>query len=165
MTQSRTNGNVVSESHDGALNYQEVSAILIQRFPLMMVDRVCKCEPGVSLTSIKNVSGNDIHFVGHFPGRAIFPGVLIIEAMAQSLHILDVLSAAPSVDAGLTYLGNASVRFCHTVVPGDQMVIKVDLVKRSVTGVIGNVVVSVDTTVVAKGELILGRKTASDGAS
>jgi|SRR5579863_7224994 3-hydroxyacyl-[acyl-carrier-protein] dehydratase len=155
------NGNGHSQTSWRALDFEDLRAILMQRFPLIMVDSIESFEPGAKLTAVKNISGNDIHFLGHFPHQAVFPGVLIIEAMAQSLYVLDVLSEPDRMIRELTYLGNVSIRFLRAVVPGDQLHIEVSVVRRSVSGIIGNVVVSVCSQAVTKGELILCRKTVS----
>src|SRR5580704_1576253 len=71
-----------------AMTFEEVKAHLKQRFPFIMVDRVLELEPGKRITTIKNVTGNEIQFLGHFPEFAIMPGTAIIEAIGQSASIL-----------------------------------------------------------------------------
>ena len=145
------------------IDFEGVRSILTQRFPMLMVDRIHSFEPGVRLAAIKNVSGSDIHFLGHFPHRAVFPGVLLIEAMAQTLYALDVLSGSTQETADLTYLGNASVRFLRPVFPGDQLILEAQVVKRLSSGIVGKVQASVLAEAVAKGELILSRQHTQEG--
>jgi 3-hydroxymyristoyl/3-hydroxydecanoyl-(acyl carrier protein) dehydratase len=70
------------------MDIQEVLKYLPQRYPVLMIDRVKECEPGKRIVALKNVSANEPHFQGHFPGRPIMPGVLILEAMAQAAGVL-----------------------------------------------------------------------------
>ena len=155
---------VASFAEPKVIDFEGVRSILTQRFPMLMVDFIQRFEPGVSLTAIKNVSGNEIHFLGHFPHRAVFPGVLLIEAMAQTLYALDVLSGSGEQSPDLTFLGNASVRFLRPVFPGDQLVLEAEVVKRLTTGIVGKVNASVLAEIVAKGELILSRQCKPEGA-
>ena len=114
----------------GALDIYEVLKYLPQRYPLLMIDRVRECEPGKRVVALKNVSANEPYFQGHFPGRPIMPGVLILEAMAQAAGML-VLSAE---DAGgkhhenvYYYVGIDNARFKRPVFPGDQLQLEVTL--------------------------------------
>jgi UDP-3-O-[3-hydroxymyristoyl] N-acetylglucosamine deacetylase/3-hydroxyacyl-[acyl-carrier-protein] dehydratase len=105
---------------DGTLNIQGLMEVLPHRYPLLMVDRVLEVRPGKSLVAIKNVSVNEPFFQGHWPGRPIMPGVLIIEAMAQAGGVL----IAATVDrsgrvAMLTSVDDVKLR--RPVVPGDQL--------------------------------------------
>jgi 3-hydroxyacyl-[acyl-carrier-protein] dehydratase len=119
------------------MDIQQVLKYLPQRYPLLMIDRVKECEPGKRIVAIKNVSANEPHFLGHFPGRPIMPGVLILEAMAQAAGLL-VFSA----DTGDTrhdehvyyYVGIDNARFKKPVVPGDQLELEVKL-ERSMRGI------------------------------
>src|SRR5262249_59316573 len=70
------------------MDIQKILALLPQRYPLLLIDRVRECEPGKRVVALKNVSANEPYFVGHFPGRPIMPGVLILEAMEQADGIL-----------------------------------------------------------------------------
>lgn len=107
----------------------EVLQYLPQRFPLLMVDRVKECEPGKRILAIKNVSANEPHFPGHFPHRPIMPGVLILEAMAQTAGILafQTLGVKPTGDFDYLYAGIDRARFKRQVIPGDQLEIEVTL--------------------------------------
>ncbi|MGE5656828.1 MAG: 3-hydroxyacyl-ACP dehydratase FabZ [Actinomycetota bacterium] len=106
---------------------EEIHQILPHRYPFALVDRIIDYVPGKRAVGIKNVSFNEPHFQGHFPGRPIMPGVLIVEAMAQVGGI--VLAQLPDVERGLSmFAGIDKVRFRRPVVPGDQLVMTVDLI-------------------------------------
>ncbi len=117
------------------LDFEGIKRLIPQRFPFIMIDRVLELEPGRHAVAVKNVSGNDIFFLGHFPEKAIMPGAAIIEAMAQTAIIL---FASDKKDGDrknpLYYFGSVKARFLHPVVPGDQLVIKVTSVKTLPSG-------------------------------
>ena len=112
---------------------EEVKQFLPHRYPFLLVDRVLDCTPGDSLTAIKNVTVNEPFFQGHFPQKAIMPGVLIIEALAQATGLLGfrTMSETPSDDLLYMLVGVDNVRFKRQVIPGDQLVLKVKLLKKS----------------------------------
>jgi 3-hydroxyacyl-[acyl-carrier-protein] dehydratase len=141
------------------LNFEQIREILAHGFPFLMIDRVIELEVGKRIVAVKNVTGNEIHFLGHFPRLAVMPGVLIIEAMAQAMSVLYLKSRAdPGGPPIIGYLTNAAVRFMKPVVPGDQMRIEMEILKQIDYGIISRGVVRVDDTIVAKGELTLGKK-------
>ncbi|WP_277209526.1 3-hydroxyacyl-ACP dehydratase FabZ [Isoptericola croceus] len=106
----------------GPLTSDEIREILPHRWPFLLVDRVEKVEPGVRGTGIKNVTGTEAWFQGHFPGTAVLPGVVLIEAMAQMAGVVFALAGAGPIG----YLASVrSMRFRRTVVPGDQVVLTV----------------------------------------
>ncbi len=113
------------------LQIQEIMALLPHRYPFLLIDRVLDYTPGESLTAIKNVSINEPIFTGHFPGMPIFPGVLILEAMAQATGILGFKTVTERSENEL-YLFAAidEARFKRPVVPGDTMVIDVKFLKE-----------------------------------
>lgn len=112
---------------------EEVKQFLPHRYPFLLVDRVLTCVPGESLTAIKNVTVNEPFFQGHFPQKAIMPGVLIIEALAQATGLLGfrTMSETPRDDLLYMLVGVDNVRFKRQVIPGDQLVLKVILKKKS----------------------------------
>lgn len=112
---------------------EEVKQFLPHRYPFLLVDRVLDCSPGESLTAIKNVSVNEPFFQGHFPQKAVMPGVLIIEALAQATGLLGfrTMSETPRDDLLYMLVGVDNVRFKRQVIPGDQLILSVKLVKRS----------------------------------
>jgi len=113
------------------LSVEEIQKLLPHRYPFALVDRIIDYVPGKKAVGIKNVTFNEPHFQGHFPGRPIMPGVLIIEAMAQVGGV--VLTQMADLNGGLfMFAGIDGVRFRRPVVPGDQLVMTVELlsVKR-----------------------------------
>ncbi|WP_008312340.1 3-hydroxyacyl-ACP dehydratase FabZ [Leptolyngbya sp. PCC 6406] len=104
---------------------EEIQALLPHRYPFALVDRILDYVPGEKAVGLKNVTFNEPHFQGHFPGRPIMPGVLIVEAMAQVGGI--VLTQIPGVSGLCLFAGIDKVRFRRPVVPGDQLVITVEL--------------------------------------
>ena len=111
------------------MNITKVLAHLPQRYPLLMVDRVLECEPGKRILAVKNVSANEPHFLGHFPGRPIMPGFLILEAMAQAACILALRTKGEQAGANTAYYyaGIDDARFKRPVVPGDQLELEVQV--------------------------------------
>ncbi len=105
---------------------EEIQKLLPHRYPFLLVDKIIDYVPGKKAIGVKNVTINEPHFPGHFPGRPLMPGVLIVEAMAQVGGI--VLTQMSSVEGGLfVFAGIDKVRFRRQVVPGDQLVITVEL--------------------------------------
>jgi 3-hydroxyacyl-[acyl-carrier-protein] dehydratase len=104
---------------------------LPHRYPFLMIDRVLEVVPGKSIVAVKNVSANEAYFEGHFPGYPVMPGVLIIEALAQAGGVLAYESVTAEERIWILYLaGLEEIRFKQTVRPGDQLVLRVELVKR-----------------------------------
>ena len=102
---------------------------LPHRHPMLMVDRVLELKAGARITAIKNVSFNEDYFRGHFPGNPVMPGVLILEALAQTAGLL-LVETDPGLRGRMPYLvGVDRVRFRRPVLPGDQLRLEVDLVQ------------------------------------
>jgi 3-hydroxyacyl-[acyl-carrier-protein] dehydratase len=118
------------------MDINEVLAHLPQRYPILMLDRVKECEPGKRIVALKNVSANEPYFQGHFPGRPIMPGVLILEAMAQAAGVLMFSGRGASRDSEAVYyyVGIDNARFKRPVVPGDQLELEVS-VERILRGI------------------------------
>jgi len=110
----------------------EVIRRLPHRYPMLLVDRVLECVPAERLTAIKNVTANEEFFSGHFPGRPVMPGVLILEALAQSAGILCFVTAGiyPDESVKFYFAGIDKARFRRPVIPGDQILLKVTLERR-----------------------------------
>jgi 3-hydroxyacyl-[acyl-carrier-protein] dehydratase len=142
------------------IEFDEIKALLPQKFPFLMLDRVISLEQGRKVVAIKNITGNEIFFLGHFPKKAVLPGALIIESMAQAAIILFQKSCgdqAVKVNAEkLFFFGSAKVRFFRPVVPGDQLQIEVTVIKVVSTGGLVDAIASVNGTVVAKAQLGFG---------
>ena len=133
---------------------EDIQKILPHRYPFALVDRIIEYVPGQRAVGIKNVTFNEPHFQGHFPGRPMMPGVLIVEAMAQVGGI--VLIQLPEMEGGLfVFAGIDKVRFRRPVVPGDQLVMTTELlcIKRRRFGKMHSCAV-VDGQRVAEGELM-----------
>ena len=142
------------------LDFEEIKKLIPQRFPFIMIDKVLEVEPGKYAVAVKNVSGNEIFFPGHFPEKAIMPGALIIEAMAQTSIIL---FAAEKETKGedkkpIYYFGSVKARFLHPVVPGDQLKIKAVNVKSLPNGAFVSVEAFVDDKKVSEAELVFSVK-------
>jgi 3-hydroxyacyl-[acyl-carrier-protein] dehydratase len=111
---------------------QEIFHLLPHRYPFLLVDRIVEHEKDHSLLAVKNVTANEPFFQGHFPGRPVMPGVLIIEALAQAAGLLTFRSGSGPPDSGtLFYLaGVDKARFKRPVYPGDQLMLRVELTKQ-----------------------------------
>lgn len=147
------------------MEVQEILANLPHRFPMLLVDRVLEIEPGKRLVALKNVTVNEPFFQGHFPHRPIFPGVLIVEAMAQAAGILvfRTMGEMPSEDSTYYLAGIDEARFKKPVLPGDRMIIEV-VIARSMRSVWKlNCVARVDDGVVAQADILCTVRTAKSG--
>jgi 3-hydroxyacyl-[acyl-carrier-protein] dehydratase len=141
------------------LDIREIMDLLPHRYPFLLVDRVLDYKVGKSIHAIKNVSVNEPFFQGHFPGMPVFPGVLILEAMAQVTGILGFKSAGKPKENELYYFaGIDKARFRRPVGPGDVVHFEVELI-RDVRGV-GKFtgVAKVDGEVVCSAELMCARR-------
>lgn len=144
-----------STSQSPVFTVEDIHRLLPHRYPFSLVDRVIQYVPGKSAVGIKNVTFNEPHFQGHFPGKPIMPGVLIVEAMAQVGGV--VLTQMPEFpkDCLFMFAGIDKVRFRRPVVPGDQLVMTVELlsVKRRRFGKM-QARAEVDGQLVTEGELM-----------
>jgi 3-hydroxyacyl-[acyl-carrier-protein] dehydratase len=117
------------------MNVNEIMNLLPHRYPFLLVDRVEEIEANKRIVAYKNITFNEDVFNGHFPGAPIFPGVMIVEAMAQASGILGFYSSGLTAEDGKLFLfaGVDKARFKRTVVPGDKLVLTsaVDTVKRN----------------------------------
>lgn len=112
------------------LNEMDINAIMARiphRYPMLMIDRVIDIVPGESATGIKNVTANEPFFQGHFPTRPIMPGVLIVEAMAQTAGtvVVDYMLGANGSNDLVYFMTIETARFRHPVVPGDTLQLRV----------------------------------------
>jgi UDP-3-O-[3-hydroxymyristoyl] N-acetylglucosamine deacetylase/3-hydroxyacyl-[acyl-carrier-protein] dehydratase len=138
-------------SADGAMSIEEVMKMLPHRYPMLLVDRILKIE-GNKITGVKNVTMNEPHFLGHFPGHPIMPGVLQLEAMAQVAGIL-LLKRIEAANQIAYFMSAEQVKWRKPVVPGDVLVIEIDLIK--IRGKIGKAkgVCKVDGEVVSEADV------------
>lgn len=111
------------------MDIHQILKQLPHRYPFLLVDRVLEIEKGKSIKALKNVSMNEPQFTGHFPHRPVFPGVLMLEAMAQAAALLafDTLGVAPDDKTVYYFAGIDGARFKRPVEPGDQLVMDVSL--------------------------------------
>ena len=117
------------------LRIAEIMRILPHRFPFLLVDRVIEVDPDKRIVALKNVTINEPFFNGHFPGAPVMPGVLTIEAMAQTGAILGLLVSTPEQrEKNVAFLtGIDEARLRRPIVPGDQMIITVEVIRRKAT--------------------------------
>lgn len=134
---------------------------LPHRYPFLLVDRVLSLEPGKQIVALKNVTINEPFFPGHYPHHPVMPGVLIVEAMAQTAALLSFQSMESKLDEKSVYYfaGIDGARFKRPVTPGDQLIIKAELI-RSMRGVYKfKAKAEVDGHLVAEAELMCTVKT------
>ena len=114
------------------IDINQIQKILPHRYPFLMIDRVIEVDPGKTLTAIKNISVNEPFFEGHFPHYPVFPGVLMVECIAQASAILASLMIDATASGKNVYLfaGVDKARFKRPVEPGDQLVIDVEFEKH-----------------------------------
>ncbi|MBM4350918.1 MAG: 3-hydroxyacyl-ACP dehydratase FabZ [Deltaproteobacteria bacterium] len=141
---------------------KEIMNILPHAFPFLLVDRILEVEPGKRIVGIKNVTYNEPFFPGHFPGQPIMPGVLVLEAMAQTAGILVFKSMPEGVQEKVEeyrkrpvfFLGIDNARFRKPVIPGDQLRFEVEVTRQrpSIWGFKGKALV--DGKLVAEADLL-----------
>ncbi len=112
----------------------DIAAVLRQlphRYPFLLVDRVLECVPGKHITALKNVTINEPFFPGHFPHRPVMPGVMILEALAQSAGILAFQTAGviPDAETRFFFVGIDGARFRKPVEPGDQLILRAEFLR------------------------------------
>lgn len=135
------------------LDIHAIQKILPHRYPFLFVDRVVELTPGERVVGIKNVTADEPFFAGHFPGRPVMPGVLIVEAMAQSCGILAYSIEEDPASKWLLFAGIDKARFKTPVVPGDQLIMDVEMISRRLSMTVFQAYTRVDGKVVAQGEL------------
>ena len=113
------------------LDILKVQSLLPHRYPFLLIDKVIAYEANFSMTAIKNVTYNELFFQGHFPKKPVMPGVLILEAMAQTAGLLGFESAGSKPENMVCYLvGIDKAKFKRPVIPGDQLVIEARFLKK-----------------------------------
>jgi 3-hydroxyacyl-[acyl-carrier-protein] dehydratase len=120
----------MTETVLGSADIQRILDLLPHRYPFLMVDRIIAMKSDESAIGIKNVTFNEPHFQGHFPGHPVMPGVLIIEAMAQTAGAICVRHAAQDKPSLVYFMTIDNAKFRRPVVPGDRLEIRVKKLKR-----------------------------------
>jgi 3-hydroxyacyl-[acyl-carrier-protein] dehydratase len=141
------------------MTFEEVKLCLKQRFPMLMVDRVLALEPGQRITTLKNVTGNEIQFLGHFSDHAIMPGTLMIEAIGQSASLLFSHASGTGMGEGevMALAAVNDMRFLAPVVPGQTMIMDIRILKMTDAAALIEGSARVEETVVARGKLSFAR--------
>ena len=135
------------------MDIHEIKEVLPHRYPFLLVDRILEVKPGEKAVGLKNVTHNEDFFNGHFPSQPIMPGVLVVEAMAQVAGI-GLLETVEKPEEKIPYLAKVEeARFRKPVIPGDQLVIKAEVVRLK--GRMGKIEAKglVDDKTVAEAEL------------
>lgn len=141
------------------MNITEIQTLLPHRYPFLMIDRVIDFQEKNYLHAIKNVSVNEPQFTGHFPQLPVFPGVLILEAMAQATGLLAFKSFGAPAENELYYFASVdNAKFRKPVMPGDQLIIEVEFIKERRGIAAFNGVAKVDGDVVCSAELKCARR-------
>jgi 3-hydroxyacyl-[acyl-carrier-protein] dehydratase len=137
------------------LDIQHIMKYLPHRYPFILVDRILEMEPAKRVVGLKNVTMNEPFFQGHFPGTPIMPGVLIVEAMAQTSGVLAISSLEKGKQGALMYfMGLDQVKFRKMVVPGDQLIMELKVLKQRAKIMKLSGVAKVDGQVVAEAQLM-----------
>ncbi|KJF96696.1 3-hydroxyacyl-ACP dehydratase FabZ [Photobacterium leiognathi] len=146
-------------SENKTLNITEIQELLPHRYPFLMIDRVINYDEGKTLTAIKNVSVNEPQFTGHFPNMPVFPGVMILEAMAQATGLLAFKTFGAPAENELYYFASIDkAKFRKPVGPGDQLVLEVEFLKERRGIAMFNGIAKVDGEVVCSAELKCARR-------
>jgi 3-hydroxyacyl-[acyl-carrier-protein] dehydratase len=137
------------------IDIHEIMRLLPHRYPLLLVDRITSLIPSHSVKGIKNVTANEPCFQGHFPGRPIFPGVLILEGMAQTGGCMAFCSIPEMIGEKLIYFaGIDKARFRKPVVPGDQIEYRLELLRHKRMVMVMKGEAFVDDQLVTEAELM-----------
>lgn len=138
------------------MDIHEILKYLPHRYPFLLVDRVLSCEPGKTISALKNVTINEPFFSGHFPHHPVMPGVLIIEALAQAAALLTLKTANLQTDENSVYyfVGIDRARFKKPVLPGDQLILRATILRERIGIWKYSVKAEVDGRVVTEAELM-----------
>lgn len=135
------------------LDFQQIQNALPHRFPFLLIDRVLEIDPGKYCKALKNVSGGEEVFQGHFPGSSVMPGVLVVEAMAQAGGIAIFSSVSHLENPSIFFAGIEQARFKRPVVPGDQLILETELKSQRQSLWVFKCKASVDGLQVAQAEV------------
>lgn len=145
----------MNDRKEPIMDVRAIQEILPHRFPFLLVDRVVEFEPMKRMVALKSVTINEPFFAGHFPGYPIMPGVLILEALAQTAALLAMKSVPGDWSKKVTYLmGVDEARFRRPVVPGDRLELHVEVIKGKGAVWKEKAVAKVDGEVVAEAEFL-----------
>ena len=140
---------------DTSIDIRKILSFLPHRYPFLLVDRVLECIPGRKIKALKNVTFNEPFFQGHFPETPIMPGVLIVEALAQAGGVLFMANREKRSERTLMYfMGLDKVKFRKPVVPGDQLILEVEIIKLRAKVIKLAGIAKVDDQVAAEAELM-----------
>ncbi len=134
------------------LNSNQIQEILPHRYPFLLVDKIIDCVPGQKATGIKCVTANEMHFLGHFPQKHVMPGVLILEALAQTGAVA-ILTEEENKGKIVLFGGVKSCRFKRQVIPGDVLELNCEIISRRGPVGVGKAVATVDGKVAVIAEL------------
>ncbi len=118
---------MIKENNKSEFKTEEILEILPQRYPFVMIDRITNFISGERCTAIKNVSVNEPYFQGHFPGKPIMPGVLILESMAQAGAFLVLYNLEDPLSKGMFFSAIEKSKFRKPIVPGDQIILEMKM--------------------------------------
>ena len=138
------------------MSLEEIKKILPHRYPFLLVDRVLEVQKGKYCKALKNISGNEEVFQGHFPSQAVLPGVMIIEALAQTAGIVIHSGKEDASSSEIVFFaGIDKAKFRIPVVPGDQLILETSLINRRRNFWVFEGKASVDDKLVAQAEIKL----------
>ncbi len=143
-----------TSSSQPPMDVQQILEFLPHRYPMLLVDRILEVEEGERIVGLKNVTINEPFFSGHFPGHPIMPGVLIVEAMAQTGGLLMMSEMENVAEKVVYFMSLDDVKWRKPVVPGDQLIFEVELVKRRRTILKMHGVAKVDGVTVAEATMM-----------
>ncbi len=134
---------------------KKIMNFLPHRYPFILIDRILEIVPDEKIIALKNVTMNEPFFQGHFPGAPIMPGVLIVEAMAQAGGVF-AYTVMPNAEKGsaIYFMGMDKVKFRKPVVPGDQLIFEVKILKKRSKTIKMSGIATVDKKLVAEAELM-----------
>lgn len=158
--QTQTHEVTIPASPAMPMTYETLKHYLPHRYPFMLLDRVLSCEPNKCIKGFKNITFNEPYFAGHFPDVPIMPGVLMIEAMAQIAGVLGFISEGLTADDGFLYLfaGVDKVRFKRQVIPGDQLILRANILMQKRGIYKFDCSAHVDDTLAASAQIMIARQ-------
>jgi 3-hydroxyacyl-[acyl-carrier-protein] dehydratase len=141
------------------MNIQEIMKLLPQRYPFLLIDKVIEFHPGKSIVAIKNVTANEPFFLGHFPGRPVMPGVIILEALAQASSMLAYKNPKEPTEQHIMYFaGVDKARFKRIVIPGDQLRLEAEIIRVKKEIWKCRAIATVDNQIACSAELLAAKK-------